>query len=138
MADKKTLIVVVGIQKPASDAFWSVAANVASSGMENINALDLDLQLAPGGRQQFDIGFVEDDKEIALPGILEVFGHVKIGIHPGLQNRDAAKLMKLTGMRVEIERAGDEHVELGVGCLPCSPDEIRTGYRGPGKDSHRG
>jgi len=35
-----------------------------------------------------DIGFAEDDDEVALAGRFDVFGHVEVGVHAGFQNGD--------------------------------------------------
>ena len=40
-------------------------------------------------------GLAEDDEEVALAGVLEVFGHVQVGVHTGLEHRDAAEIGEL-------------------------------------------
>ena len=67
--------------------------------------------------QDVDIGLAEDDEEVALAGVLEVAGHVQVGVHARLEHRDAPELLELGGVGVVAEGAGDQHVEAGVGGL---------------------
>ena len=53
-------------------------------------------------------------EQVAFAGVLQVFGHVQVGVHAGLEHRDAAQLGELAGMRVVDESAGDQHVKTGV------------------------
>ena len=46
MADEEALLVVVGVDEPAGDAVGAVAADLAGVGMEDIDAVDLDADLA--------------------------------------------------------------------------------------------
>src|SRR6185437_8475088 len=66
--------------------------------------------------------------QVALAGVLEIFGHVKIGVHAGFQDGNASELVELGGMRVEIESAGDENIETGVRGFASGLDQIRPGY----------
>ena len=75
-------------------------------------------------RQQVDVRLAEDDEEIALAGVLEVLGHVQVGIHAGLEHRDAAELVELGGVRLVVEGAGDQHVEAGIAGLAGGGDEV--------------
>ena len=46
VADEEALLVVVGVDEPAGDAVGAVAADFAGAGVEDIHAVDLDLDLA--------------------------------------------------------------------------------------------
>ena len=74
-------------------------------------------------RQDLDVGLAEDGEEVAAAG-LEVAGHVQVGVHPGLQDRDAAEAVELGGVGVEVEGAGDHHVEAGLGGLAGGGDQV--------------
>ena len=76
------------------------------------------------GRQDRDIRFAEDDEEVALAGVLQVVGHVEIGVHARLEHRDAAQLVELSGVGLVVEGAGDEHVEPGVARFARGGDEV--------------
>lgn len=70
VADEEALLVVVGVDEPAGDAVGSVALDLARARVEDVNALDSNAQHVIGIRFQFDVGFAEDNEEIALAGIL--------------------------------------------------------------------
>src|SRR5580704_3269150 len=56
--------------------------------------------------------------------VLQLAGHVQIGVHPRLQDRDAADPLELGGVRIEIEGTGDHDIEPGIGRLTRRVDEI--------------
>ena len=60
-----------------------------------IDTVDLDLDLVVFGGEDVDVGLAEDDKEVALAGVLHVGGHVEVGVHPGLEHRNAAKAVEV-------------------------------------------
>ena len=74
MADKEAFLVVVGINKPASDAVGVVRADFTSIRVEHIYAIDLDADFAGffplgvGFRQDGNIRLAEDDKQVSLAG----------------------------------------------------------------------
>ena len=77
VANEEALLVVVGIDEPAGDAVGAVAADFDGVGVEHVDAVDLDLNLARLGavvldRDDLDVGFAEDDEQVALAGVLEV------------------------------------------------------------------
>ena len=74
--------------------------------------------------QDFDIGLTEDDEEVPLSGWLELAAHVEVGVHARLENGDASELGELAGVRLVVERAGDEDVEAGVARLARGLDEV--------------
>ncbi len=76
------------------------------------------------GRLDRDVGLAEHDEQVAGAGVLQFARHVQIGVHPRLQDRDAADALELGRMGVEIEGAGDHDVEPGVGRLARRVDEI--------------
>ena len=126
---KKLSLVVVGVDEPASDALGAVAPDLARVRVEDVDAVDLDLELlgsfpvAPD-REDVDVGLPEDDEEIPLAGVLEVVGHVQIGVHPGFQDGHASEPLELRCMRLVVERARDEDVEAPVGRLSGGGDEV--------------
>jgi hypothetical protein len=60
VADEETFFVVIGIDEPAGDAVGAVAADFAGVGVEDIDAVNFDLELVAGGGKDFDVGFAED------------------------------------------------------------------------------
>lgn len=124
MADEEAFLVVVGVDEPAGDPVGTVATDFAAAGVEDIHAADLQAQPAVGRRQDNDVRLAEDDEEVALAGVLEVFGHVEVGVHAGLEHGDAAQLAELRGVRFVVEGAGDEHIEPGIARLPGGGDEV--------------
>ena len=111
MADEEALFVVVGVDEPAGDPIGTVAADFAGVGVEHVHAVDLDADLSGLRRQDVDVRLAEDDEEIALAGVLQVVGHVQVGVHARLEHGDAAKLVELGGVRIVVEGAGDQHIE---------------------------
>ena len=67
MADKETLLVVVGVDEPAGNALGAVAAHLPGTGVEDVHAIDLDPHLAMLGGQDLDVRLAEDDEEVARP-----------------------------------------------------------------------
>ena len=41
--------------------------------------------LVAGGFEDVDVRLAEDDEELALAGVLQVAGHVQVGVHPRLE-----------------------------------------------------
>ena len=74
--------------------------------------------------QNLDVRLAEDDEEVALAGVLEVVGHVQVGVHAGLEHGDAAELAELRGVGLVVEGAGDQHVEAGVAGLAGGGDQV--------------
>ena len=70
MADEKAFLVVVGVDEPGGDVAHIVRADVAGIGVVDVDAVDRDPQLARIERLDVDVGLAEDDKEVALAGIL--------------------------------------------------------------------
>ena len=75
-------------------------------------------------RQDRDVRLAEDDEQVALAGVLQVVGHVQVGVHARLEHRDAAELVELRGVRLVVEGAGDQHVEPGVAGLARRRDQV--------------
>ena len=92
--------------------------------VEDVDAVDLHAQLAVLLGEQVDVRLAEDDEEVALAGVLEVVGHVQVGVHARLEHGDAAELVELGGVRLVVEGAGDQHVEAGVARLARGRDEV--------------
>ena len=127
MPHKEAFFVVVGVDEPAGDALSSVAADFTGVGMEDVHAVDLYLDLSVLGVEYVDIRLAKDDKEVALAGVFEVVGHVEVGVHAGLEDRDAAEFVELGGVGLVIEGAGKQNIESGVGGLADSLHEIGAG-----------
>ena len=64
-------------------------------------------------------------KRLPLAGVLQVVGHVQVGVHPRLEDRERAELVEVGGVRLVVESAGDEHVEARVRGLAGGLDEVR-------------
>ncbi len=94
MANEEAFFIVVGVDKPTGDAVGSIAADFARVGMEDVNAVDLYLDLAVVCIENIDVGFTEDDEQVAFAGILQIVGHVQIGIHAGLEDWNPAQLIE--------------------------------------------
>ncbi|MNK99684.1 hypothetical protein D3C87_1200940 [compost metagenome] len=145
MADEERLLVVVGVHEPACYAVCAVAAHFAGTGVEHVHAVDLDHQLPVGGHvddvalavvsadaaalgvQHIHIRLAEDHEQVALAGVLQVFGHVQVGIHACLEHVDAAQLAEFAGRCIVVEGAGDEHVEIGIASFAGGIDQVSTG-----------
>ena len=95
--------------------------------VEDVHAVDLHLNLAILRREDVDVRLAEDDEEVALAGVLQVVGHVQVGVHARLEHGDAAELVELRGMGVVVEGAGDEHVEVGIAGLARGGHQIGAG-----------
>ncbi len=107
VADEEAFFVVVGVDEPAGYALGAVAADFAGVGVEDVDAVDLDADLAGfavcAGVEDGDVGLAEDDEEVALAGVLEVAGHVQAGVHAGFQHGDAAEFAELGGHGIVVE-----------------------------------
>ena len=127
VTDEEALFIIVGVDEPAGDAIGAVATDLAGVGMEYIHAVDLDLDVTVFRIEDVDVWFAKDDEKIAFTGILEVVGHVEVGVHAGLENRNAAEFVELRGVGVVVEGAGDQHVEVSVCSFTHRGYEIGTG-----------
>ena len=127
VADEEALLVVVAVDEPAGDAVGAVAADLAGVGVEHVDAVDLDLDLSVLGVEEVDVRLAEDDEEVAFAGVLEVVGHVEVGVHARLEDRHAAEFAELRGVGVVVEGAGDQDVEVGVGRFANRRNEIGAG-----------
>ena len=63
-------------------------------------------------------------KRLPFAGVLEIFGHVQVGVHARLEHRDAAELAELRGVGLVVEGAGDQHVEAGIAGLAGGGDKV--------------
>ena len=105
VADEEAFFVVVGVDEPAGDAVGAVAADFSGVGVEDVYAVDFDLNFVVFGVENVDIRFAEDDEEVAFAGVFEVVGHVQVGVHAGFEHGDAAQFVELGGMGVVVEGA---------------------------------
>ena len=127
MAHEEALLVVVGVDEPAGDTVSAVTADFAGVGVEYVYASNLDLDLTVIHVEDVDVGFAEDDEEVAFAGVLEVAGHVEIGIHARLEDRDPPQLVEIRRVGFVVEGAGDQDVKIGVCSLAGGLHEIGTG-----------
>ena len=72
-------------------------------------------------------GSPKDDEEVAFAGVLEVVGHMEVGVHAGLEDGNATQFVKLRGVGVVVEGAGDQHVEVRVGGFSGGLHQIGAG-----------
>ena len=77
--------------------------------------------------EDFDVRLSEDDEQVALAGVLQIVGHVQVGIHARLQYGDAAQLVEFRRVGVVVEGAGDQNVEAGVARLAGRGNQVRAG-----------
>ena len=124
MADEEALLVVVGVDEPGGDALGVAGADVAGVGVEHVDAVDLERDGVVALVEDVDVGLAEHDEQVALAGVLQLVGHVQVGVHLGLEDRQRPELGQLRGVGVEVEGAGDQHVEAGVGGLARGGGEI--------------
>ena len=94
--------------------------------VEDVDTLELDLDPAVVAMPDLDIRLAEDDEEIAASALPQLVGHVRIRVHPRLDDRHLAELLEVAGMGVEIEGAGDDHVEARVARLLRSLDQVHA------------
>ena len=127
VAYEEALLVVVGVNEPAGDAVSAVTADLASVRVEHVDAFDFDLYLTVIRIEDVDIRFTEDDKEVAFASVLEVAGHVEVGVHARLEDRDPSQFVEVRGVGFVVESAGDEDVKVGVRCLAGGLHEIGPG-----------
>ena len=90
MADEEAFFVVVGVDEPAGDFAGVAGSDFAGLGMEDVYAVDGDLDFVVFYGGDVDVGFAEDDEEVGFVGLFEVGGHVEVGVHPGFEDADAA------------------------------------------------
>ena len=127
VAYEEAFFVVVGVNKPASDAIYAIALYLATAGVEHVDAIDLDLVLLVFRFRDVYVRFAEDDEQVALAGVLKVFGHMQVGVHPGFEHRYATQFLKLRRVGVVVEGAGDEYVETSI-------TGFQPGRHSPGRD----
>ena len=108
MPDEEALFVVIGIDEPTGDAVGTVAEDLAGLGVEDVHTVHLHAQFAVLFRQDVYVRLAEDDEEVTFAGVLEVLGHMQVGVHPCLEHRDATKFTKICGVGLVIEGAGDQ------------------------------
>ena len=74
-----------------------------------------------------NIRLTEDDEEVAFAGVLEVVGHVQVGVHARLEDGDAAQFAELRGVGVVVEGGGDQNVKVRVCGFSGGLHQIGTG-----------
>jgi hypothetical protein len=126
VADEEALLVVVGVDEPAGDAVGPSERTSPLCGWNTSTPLILTWMRPSRRRQDVDVRLAEDHEQVALAGVLQVAGHVQVGVHARLQHRDAAELVELGRVGLVVEGAGDEHVEAGVAGLAGGGDQVRA------------
>ncbi len=76
-----------------------------------------------------DIRLAEDDEQVALAGVLQIIGHVQVGVHARLEHRDGAQLAELGRTGIVVEGAGHQHIEPGIARLARRGHQVRTPHR---------
>ena len=114
--------------RSAGDAAGAVAAHLAGVGVEDVDAVDLDLDLVAAGGEDGDVRLAEDDEEVPLPRVLQVGGHAEVAVHPGLEHWNAAKAVEVGRVGVVVRGAGHEHIEAGIGGLLGGGDKVGAGH----------
>ena len=108
---EEALLVVVGVDEPTGDTVRAVTANLAGVGMEDVHPIDLDPELTVTRVEEVDVGFTEDDEEVAFTRVLEIVRHVEISVHAGFEDGNAPQPVEFGSVGFVIESAGDQHVE---------------------------
>ena len=124
MSNEEAFLVVVGVNEPAGDAVGAVATDFSGTGVEDIDALHLHAQPVIRLRQEINVRFAEDDEQVSLAGVLEILGHMQVGVHSSFENGDAAQFAELRSVGLVIESAGDQHIEPGIAGLTGASDKI--------------
>ena len=113
----------------AANAFGVVGTDFPRVGVEYIHAFHTHANSSVLLILDVDVGLTKHDKEIPFARILQLVGHVKVGVHLGFKDWQRPKLGQLGGMRIEIEGTGDHDVEPGIGRLARRIDEIGARHR---------
>jgi len=103
VADEEALFVVVGIDETSRRCLQRrrYAPRRCQDGKTS-TPFDPDLDLPFLGIQDGNIRLAEDDEQVALAGVLQIIGHVQIGIHARLEDRDGAQLAEFRGLGVIV------------------------------------
>ena len=85
LTHEEALTVVVAVHEPAGDVVGFVATNFTGGRIEDVHAIDLHLDLVrlsieTSRIENIDVGFAEDDEQIALAAVGQILLHVQIGI----------------------------------------------------------
>ena len=63
-------------------------------------------------------------EQVALAVVLQIIGHVQVGVHARLEHGDAAQLVELRRMGVVVEGPDNEHTEVGIAGLASGGHQI--------------
>lgn len=132
---EEALFVVVGVYEPARDAVCVVAPHLSGVGMEYVYAVYFYPHLSVFSVENVYVRFAEDDEEVALPGVLEVVGHVEVGVYAGFEDGYPAEPVELGGVGFVVEGARDEDIEVRVSGFAGGTHEV--GARDGSGDSYR-
>src|SRR5579883_1174411 len=114
MPDEEAFLVIVCVDEPCGDVVLAAGAHFAGLGVEHIDAQDLNDDFAVLVEIPFDVWFAEYDEQIARTRVLEFVGHMQLGIHLGLEDRQRPQLVEFGRMGLEVEAAGYQRVEARI------------------------
>ena len=100
--------------EPAGDAVGAIGVDFASLGVEYVYTVHLNLNLIVHSVEDFDVRLAKNYEQVAFASVLQIVGHVQVGVHAGLEDRNSPKFVEFRRMGVEVEGAGDKHVEIGI------------------------
>jgi hypothetical protein len=72
MTNEEAFLVVVGVDEPTGDTVGSTRFDFAGLGTEYVHTVDFDFNLPIACIGNLDIGFAEDDEQVARTSIFEV------------------------------------------------------------------
>ena len=124
MADEEALLIVVGVDEPGGDALGVIRTDVAGIGIEDVDAVHFHSDRSAAVVEDFDVRLAEDDEHIAASGVLQLVRHMHVWVDARLEDFEASQTPQLGGMGVEVEGAGDQHVEARVNRLARGGDNI--------------
>ena len=122
-ADEEALLVVIGVDEPCGDVALATGANLAGLGVEYVNSQNFDHDVSLIIEIPCDIGFAENDEQVACTGVFQFLRHMQVGVHLGLQDRQRTKLDEFRRMSLEIVFGPDTEPPLFP--APTTLDEVR-------------
>ena len=90
LSNEEALVVVIGVDEPACDAIGVVTDDLPGCWMEHVHPVESHTDLVVGSIQYIYVGLSKDNEKITAARVLELFRHMEISVHPGLQHRDRA------------------------------------------------
>jgi hypothetical protein len=125
VADKEALL-IVGVDEPQRDRVGAARFDLAGLRLEDIDAFDPDPDPVVGSIAMS--GSPKTTNRLPAPVFFNSPAMCRSGFMRAL-DRDAADPLELGGVGVEIEGAGDHHIEPRVGRLARRVDEVGALHR---------